>query len=471
MRLVTSWRIAVRSASAWSSSILRLWTFCSAAKACSRSFSTSFSSRRACRASCCASFSLLRSWSAMLPLQRAQGVDVREALQAGDDVQPVEPAGLVEQRRALGEDLALDVQVLLRAGEAGARGLQPLGDLVQLRLRSGEVVSGLLQVGLQVRHLGARALGLLLQVEERGGGRRRRSGHGGRQRARRHDDHQDGAQRGRPAPSGRVLAAAGSWLVCSRWPMSLPCALTAWGIGLRSGVLNPSPTRVAAAASARHRAASPSRLRRVLSWLSGQSKNGLSSYSLRSRWFLRSEGAQRQHRSAVGRGAPTEQESADKADRSQEDTHEDPVRWGPEAGGAERRDALVRCRRHNVCSPSSLPPPRSPRRSRRPDPCREARSTRPPSPSTRSRSSSRRPCRGATSVSDASTAARSTTTRSPSSSSSSSSCRRRGRRRTASTRPPCGATRPWSTRGRSPKAARSTTRRSPSRPAWTGRCA
>ncbi len=65
MRLVTSWRIAVRSASFWSSSIFWFWTSCAAATASSWSCSTWRSSRRASRASRCASFSDRRSWSAM----------------------------------------------------------------------------------------------------------------------------------------------------------------------------------------------------------------------------------------------------------------------------------------------------------------------------------------------------------------------------------------------------------------------
>ena len=65
MRLVTSWRIAVRSASFWSSSIFWFWTSWAAATASSWSCSTWRSSRRDSRASRCASFSERRSWSAI----------------------------------------------------------------------------------------------------------------------------------------------------------------------------------------------------------------------------------------------------------------------------------------------------------------------------------------------------------------------------------------------------------------------
>ena len=65
MRLVTSWRIAVRSASFWSTSIFWFWTSCAAATAASWSASTWRSSRRDSRASRCASFSERRSWSAI----------------------------------------------------------------------------------------------------------------------------------------------------------------------------------------------------------------------------------------------------------------------------------------------------------------------------------------------------------------------------------------------------------------------
>ncbi len=65
MRLVTSWRIAVRSASFWSTSIFWFWTSCAAATAAWWSASTRRSSRRDSRASRCASFSARRSWSAI----------------------------------------------------------------------------------------------------------------------------------------------------------------------------------------------------------------------------------------------------------------------------------------------------------------------------------------------------------------------------------------------------------------------
>ena len=65
MRLVTSWRIAERSASFWSSSIFWFWTSCAAAMASSWSCSTWRSSLLASRASRCASFSDRRSWSAI----------------------------------------------------------------------------------------------------------------------------------------------------------------------------------------------------------------------------------------------------------------------------------------------------------------------------------------------------------------------------------------------------------------------
>ena len=134
------------------------------------------------------------------PLQGAEGVDVGQALDAGEDVEPVEVAGLVEDRGALGEDRALQVEVLLGARQLAAGEAQALVDLVELGLGVGELLADGLQFLLQRGHLGARALRLLLQVEERRSGRRRRSGSGGREQQSRRD-HDDQRRGGRDAAS------------------------------------------------------------------------------------------------------------------------------------------------------------------------------------------------------------------------------------------------------------------------------
>ncbi|OPZ42850.1 MAG: hypothetical protein BWY94_02018 [Actinobacteria bacterium ADurb.BinA094] len=116
------------------------------------------------------------------PLQGMERVDVRQAPDAGQDVEPVEAAALVEGGGACREDLALQFEVVLGTGQTTTCELQlPVGG-VQSDLCGAKVVADLLQFGLQGLHLGARAPGLLLQaVEGRSGCRTRRSRRSDRQ--------------------------------------------------------------------------------------------------------------------------------------------------------------------------------------------------------------------------------------------------------------------------------------------------
>ena len=206
MRLVTSWRIAERSASFWSSSIFWFWTSCAAATASSWSCSTWRSSRRASRASRCASFSDRRSWSAiarcserMVSMSARLWMLERRSSQSRSPVLYRVAARLARISRCRSSAFSARLRSMRER-------VQALVDLVELGLRLDQVVcptvcSSVCRSG----HLGARALGLLLQLEERGGGRRRRRGHGGRERQRR-EDARRAAPRRPPRGAARLVA-------------------------------------------------------------------------------------------------------------------------------------------------------------------------------------------------------------------------------------------------------------------------
>ena len=230
MRLVTSWRIAVRSASFWSSSIFWFWTSWAGGDGfLVVRLDLAFEPPRLMRQP----LRLVLGAPVLVGdglLQGADGVDVGEALDAGDDVERVEIAGLVHGGRAPGEDVALPVELVSARLRSMRERTRRSVHGVELRLRLDQLLPHALQFGLQVRHLGRGCAGLLLQVEERGGGRRSRQRP---RRLRRAPPEGGRAKPRRPLPCGAALLLHGWCLkgMDSSPTMSLPCVLTVRGIG------------------------------------------------------------------------------------------------------------------------------------------------------------------------------------------------------------------------------------------------